>query len=303
MRQMGRSVNLRRWVNPAINLTSATVTEGVNPNARQLQAQDYTGQLGRYVELFEVSRMDYDLHPWDAVKGSAEVGADLVRRDQERVRFNAAIAGTSVFYNSAAITSRVTVNGAITLGRIQAGVRSVKAAFGEPFSSLETGTNKFGTSPVEAAFYMFCHTDAEPDLRALPGFKTVSEYPSGKGMKYEFGAIQNVRIFTNPDFVPFANGGAASTTLIATGASSISSATCDVYPFVLVAKHALTSINLQGGGKSGFGNAKAKILDQADKSDPSNERIYISFDWYDLCIITAQEWITRFECGVTRNPS
>lgn len=103
--------------------------------------------------------------------------------------------------------------------------------------------------------------------------------------------------------MPVANAGAASTTLIATGASGTGSAAADVYQFVLVAKHALTSIELQGGGKSGFGNAKAKILDQADKSDPTNERIYVSFDWYDLCLITAQEWITRIECGVTRNPS
>lgn len=150
---------------------------------------------------------------------------------------------------------------------------------------------------------MFCHTDAEPDLRALPGFKTVSEYPSGKGMKYEFGAVQNVRIFTTPDFVPFANAGASSTTLISTGTSGTTAGAADVYPFILVAKHALTSVNLQGAGNKGFGNAKANILKDADKSDPTNERIYIAFDWYDLCLITAQEWIVRIECGVTRNPS
>lgn len=115
------------------------MTEGVNPNARQLQQQDYTGTLVRYAELFEVSRIRYDLHPLDELAGCGAVGADLVKRDMERVRFNAAVAGTSVFYNSAAITTRGTVNGQITLGRIQAAVRSLKAAFGEEFSALETG--------------------------------------------------------------------------------------------------------------------------------------------------------------------
>lgn len=139
MRQMGRSVNLRRWVNPAVNVTSSTVTEGVNPNARQLQSQDYTGTLVRYAELFEVSRFDFDTHPYNAVKGASDVGVDLVKRDQERVRFNAAVGGTNVYYNSAAISSRATVNGVITLGRIQAAVRSIKGSFGEMFTPAEGG--------------------------------------------------------------------------------------------------------------------------------------------------------------------
>lgn len=302
-RQMGRSINLRRWVNPAVNLNTTIVTEGVNPNARQLQSQDYTGTLVRYAELFEVSRYDYDLHPYDAVKGSADVMVDLVKRDQERIRYNTAIGGTSVFYNSAAITSRATVNGALTLGRIMVATRSLKNSYGEMFTQNEGGQNKFGTSPVENAYYAFCHTDLEADLRGLPGFKTVAEYPSGKGMSFEFGSVQNVRFFTTPEFLPFANAGAATTTLISTGTSGTSSGSADVYPIILVAKHALTSINLAGAGAKGFGNANANILKDADKSDPTNERIYISFDWYDLCMITAQEWVTRIEVGATRNPN
>lgn len=299
----GRSINLRRWVNPVVNLSGSVVTEGVNPNSRQIQSQDYTGTMSRYAELFEVSRIDYDLHPYDAVKGSADAGSDLVKRDQERVRFNAAIGGTSAFYNSAAITSRATVNGAVTLGRLQSAVRAIRGAYGEMFTTAEGGQNKTGTSPVESALYAYCSTDLEADLRNLPGFKTIAEYPSGKGMPFEFGACQNVRFFTTPDFVPFANAGAASTTLLSTGTAGIASGACDVYPIILTAKHALTSVNLAGAGAKGFGNAKANILDGADKSDPTNERIYIAFDWYDLCLITAQEWIARIEVGCTRNPS
>lgn len=299
----GRSINLRRWVNAVINLANSTVTEGVNPNGRSLQSQDYTGTLVRYAELFEVSRYDHDLNPYDAVAGSSEVGADLVKRDQERVRFNAAIGGTSAYYNSPAITTRATVNGTLTLGRIQSAVRAIRGSFGEMFAGSEGGQNKIGTSPVEAALYAYCSTDLEPDIRNIPGFKTVAEYPSGKGQPFEFGAVQNVRFFTTPDFIPFANAGAASTTLLSTGTSGISSGACDVYPIIITAKHALTSINLAGAGAKGFGNAKANVLNGADKSDPTNERIYIAFDWYDLCMITAQEWIARIEVGATRNPS
>lgn len=299
----GRSINLRRWVNPVVTVTSSVVTEGVNPNARQLQSQDYTGTLQRYAELFEVSRVAYDLNPYDAVKGSSERGVVLVARDRERVRYNAAIGGTSVFYNAASITTRATVNGTISLGRLQAAVRAIRGAYGENFTKAIGGQAKFGTSPVESGLYAYAHTDLEPDIRNLPGFRTVAEYPSGTGLPYEFGACQNVRFFTSPEFVPFANGGAASTTLISTGTSGITSGAADVYPIFITATHALTSVALGGGGAKGYGNAKANILDGADKSDPTNERIYIAFDWYDLCLITAQEWCARIEVGATRNPS
>lgn len=300
--QSGRSINLRRWTNPAINLSQTQVTEGVTPAARTLGYTDYTGQMVRYAELFSVSRYDYDLHPYDAVKGCTDVMVTTVASDRERIRYNAAVGGNNVIYNSAAISSRATVNGTITLGRIQTAIRAIRASKGDPFNQAEGGQNKEGTSPVEAAYYMYAHTDAEPDLRALPGFKTVAEYPSGKGMPFEFGAIQNVRIFTTAELVPFANAGASSSTLISTGTSGTTSGSADVYPFIVCAKHFLTSITLEGKGARGFGNAKARVLDEADKSDPTNERIYISFDWYDLCLITAQEWGYRIECGVTRNP-
>lgn len=299
----GNSINLRRWVNPTVNLAQSTVTEGVNPNARQLQSQDYTGTLVRYAELFEESRIAYDLNPYNAIEGATERGVVLVQRDRERVRYNAAISGTSVFYNAAAITSRATVNGALTLGRLQAAVRAIRGAYGESFQAAESGQNKEGTSPVESALYAYAHTDLEPDIRNLPGFKTVAEYPTGRGLPYEFGAAQNVRFFTTPEFVPFANAGANSTTLISTGTAGISSGASDVYPIILTAKHALTSVKLGGSGAKGFGNAKANVLKDADKSDPTNERIYVAFDWYDLCLITAQEWIARIEVGCTRNPS
>ncbi len=302
-RQMGAAVNLRRWVNGVVSTTP--VVEGVNNASRSLTYTDYTGTMLRYAEQYETSRYNYDLNPYDAVMGSKDVIQDLVKSDRERIRYNAAIGGTNVLYNSAAISTRQTVNGPISLGRLQVAVRAILAAKGEPFTGIEGGQNKEGTSPVEAALYAFCHTDLQPDLRNLPGFKTVAEYPSGKGMDYEFGAVQNIRFFTTPEIVSIANGASSvsSSTLISTGTTGTTAGAPDVYPIILAAKHALTSIKLAGGGKGGFGNANLRVLDQPDKSDGSNERILTVMDWYDLCMITAQEWMYRIEVGATRNPA
>lgn len=298
----GAAINLRRWQNPAISTTA--VTEGVNPTPRAPTAADYTGTMSRYAELYAVSRYEYDLAPYDAVKAASDILADnLIPGTRERVRYNAAKAGTSVFYNSASITARTDVNGVITGGRLQAAIRQIRGYKGRTFSQAEGGQAKDGTSPVEQAYYAFCHSDLEPDLRLLPGFKTCNEYPSGKGMEHEFGAYQNVRFFTSPEFVSYENGGAASTTMKATGATGSTSGSADVYPIIVTARGALTSIALRGSGKGGFGNASVNVLDKRDGSDPTGERIYIEADWYDLCLVTSQEWLAVIEVATTRNPT
>lgn len=302
-RKSGAAVNLRRWVNPAID-TTALSPEGTNPSARQLVPQDYTGTLSRYAVLYAVSRQDYDLSPYDAVSGASAVLADHdIPGMRERIRYNAGKSITSVFYNSSAIASRATVNGTISLGRLQAAVRQIRGYKGEYFKGNEAGQARDGTAPVENALYAFCSSDLEPDLRLLPGFKTCAEYPSGKGLPFEFGAVQNVRFFTSPDYVPYLNGGAASTTLISTGVSGSTSGNADVYPIVVLAKHALTSIPLAGGGKEGFGNAKVNVIEGRDSGDPTGERIYVEADWYDLCVVTSNEWGAVIEVGATRNPT
>jgi N4-gp56 family major capsid protein len=301
-RKSGAAVALRRWANPAIDTTANNT--GISKTPRALAAVDFTGTMNRYTEAFQASRYEYDLHPWDSVKGATDVLSDfLIPETMETIRYNAAKAITTILYNSAAITSRAAVNGTISLGRIQTAVRGIRNYRGEPFRAAEVGQARDGTSPVEAAYYGFVHSDAEPDLRVVPGFKTVAEYPGGKGLAHEFGCTQNVRWFTSPTFAPYANAGAASTTLKATGVTGTSSGSADVYPFIIVAKHALTSIDLSGTGKAGFGNAMVNVLDKADKSDYNNDRIIVASDWYDLCIVTSNEWGCVIECGVTRNPT
>lgn len=302
-RKSGAAVNLRRWVNPAIDSTALS-PEGSNPAARALVPQDYTGTLSRYAVLYAVSRYDHDLSPWDAVKGASGVLADHdIPGMRERIRYNAAKAITSVFYNSSAITVRTDVNGTLTLGRQQAAVRQIRGYKGEYFKGNEAGQARDGTAPVENALYAFCSSDLEPDIRLMPGFKTCAEYPSGRGMPHEFGAVQNVRYFTSPDFVPYANGGAASTTMISTGVSGSSSGNADVYPVIILAKHVLTSIALGGSGREGFGNASVHVLDGRDSADPTGERVYVEADWYDLCVVTSNEWGAVIEVAATRNPS
>jgi N4-gp56 family major capsid protein len=296
----GNAVNFRRWRNPAVSTTP--VTEGVNPTSRALAHDDYNATINRFAEVFEESRYNYDLDVWDSVKGAADVLGDLIQRTREQVRYNVAKAGSGVLYNSSAVSTRNGVNGAITVGRIDVAVRALEAAKAMTFTQMQKASTAVSTAGVEPAYFAFGHTDLMPDLRRLAGFRTVAEManiPREAMNPLLRGALGSVLFFLSPELDPFLAGGAA---VGSTGMKSAGGTSVDVYPLIIVGQHALGSIALRGSGPAGRGAVKVNILDQADKSDPTNERVYISAAWYDQALRLSEEWMQRVEVGVTANP-
>lgn len=293
-RQMGASIVYRRWFTGAVDATPAP--EGAVKEARTLTWEDYNVTMLRYTERYQVTRVDYDLSPFNAVKGATERLKQLIISTRERVRWNAAVAGTNVLYNSSSVTARNQVNGPLTPGRFQTIGRSLENLKAMPFQPPIQGQDKEGTSPVEEAFYVFTHTDNQPDLRAFPGFIMAVQYPNGsKVHKREFGAWQQFRFLTTPEAIKYSAGGASSTTMLNTGGVA------DVYPTIVCGKEALCSVKLEGDGKEGFGNMGVDILDKPDKADPNNSWVDIVASWYDAALITANDWIWRLETAATAN--
>ena len=68
----------------------------------------------------------------------------------------------------------------------------------EKMTPVIEGTSRFGTGPVEEAFWVACHVKLKPDLRALADFVPTSQYGSQESvLQAEFGAIQESRIVTS----------------------------------------------------------------------------------------------------------
>lgn len=60
------------------------------------------------------------------------------------------------------------------------------------------GTNRFGTGPVEPAYWMGSHVKIKPDIRALDSFIPTSQYGSQESiLDAEFGACDETRIVTS----------------------------------------------------------------------------------------------------------
>lgn len=298
-RRSGSAVLFRRIVPMPISSSPTGVAEGVSPASQAWTPEDFTGTLTRYAEVYEVSRQAYDLSPWDEVTEGSKQLRIKVDRIRERIRYNAAKAGTGVLYNSSSISTRGTVNGTISLGRIQRAVAELRGNRAATWTEIDHGSTKVGSTPVEACFVAFCSTDLEPDLRAIPGF-TVTANTTGAKFKGEFGVVQNVRVITNADYAPFADSGAA---IGSSGFRSTSGVLNDVYPFIIVGRGSLSGVSLRGSSSTGMGNGKVSVLDGKDKSDPTGERVLLSADWYDLALITGNAYIRRIEVACTANPT
>lgn len=298
-KKTGQSIALVRYDVPAVNTTP--LNETVNPAERAMVPQYFHGTLSSYGEVFAISREDLDLNPVDTLSATADNLVELVKSTREKIRWDAAVAGTQVFYNSSAISSRATVNGVFTSGRLQRAIRQLTSTKGKVFTDGLNGSDKENTHPIEPAYFAFCHTDLQADIRnQLPGFRVCVDYGGGTRKNvHEFGAWQNIRFMTSAEFVPFEDAGASlgGGNFISTSGSNI-----DVYPIVIVARDALTSIALTGDGPMGMGNIKPKILKDADKSDPLNRKCLVTAFWYDLVMRTSESWLTRIETACTNNP-
>lgn len=122
------------------------------------------------------------MSPWNAVEGSIGILVDLIKSTRERIRILAAFSGTNIVFNAASISTQATVNGPITLGRLQTGVAGIQAAKGVPFTKDQGAVDKFNTTPIEAGYFFFHHTNMIPDLRAIPDVVPFPELASRDGL-------------------------------------------------------------------------------------------------------------------------
>lgn len=137
-----------------------------------------------------------------------------------------------------------------------------------------------------------------PDIRALPDFKPLPELASREGLPPgSWGAIQNIIFIQQPE-IPILTGQGGTNSLMRSTSGAV-----DVYRSFLCGKGALTSVALQGADEHGFGNAEIEVIDKPDHSDPTNSRILVSAAWFDLGILTSNDWAVQYQTGATANPA
>lgn len=271
-------------------VSTQITSEGVTPSADNLTQKDVTAVLQQYHVLYAVTDKTVDMYEDDIPSEMKKQVGERMGLIREMVRYGVIKAATNKFFGGTG-TSRSTVNGKLTLNLIRKMSRGLQLNHAKRITSILAPSPNYATTPVEAAYLVFCHTDLDPDIRDLPGFKHVSEYGSRKPIhEMELGSVENFRFVTSPELVPYNNAGAAvgTTGLVASGAN------VDVYPVLVVGEDAWGSVALRGMDSFDITWIPPG---QKDKNDPLGQRGFVGSKMYFTAVVLNNAWLAIGEVG------
>lgn len=305
-RNNGDTVTFRRWLpyggvdNRWISGTNVgtfaadhVTQEGVTPSADTLTPVDVSATLEQYSVLYSVTDKTVDLYEDDVPAEMKLQTGERLGLVREMVRYGELKGATNAFFSGG--TSRGTVAAALSLNLLRKVAKSLLANHGKQITRILAASPNFATAPVEAGFLVFGHTDMEPAIRDLPGFKHISEYGQRQVVnENEVGSTERFRFILSPELAPYIDSGAA---IGSTGLFSTSGSNIDVYPMIVVAEDAWGQVALRG----------ANSLDVTwlppgtkDKSDPIGQRGYVGAKCYHTAKILNQGYMAVIE---TATPS
>jgi len=295
----GGTIKWRRY--NAFTVSAAPLAEGVTPSRQPLTKTDYTAILRQYGGVCELTDVCYELHEDNPLAVCVTRSGEQFAQTIETVTINMLKAGSNVYY-----ASGVASRGLIAAPPSRADLRLVARGFdrndAQPIGEIIPPSPKVSTMGVHEAFFAMAHTDLEPDITNIVGFKAYIEYGDpGKRIEGEIGAVDRFRFILTRMFTPWLAVGAAGTTLLANGNIPATSTACDVYPIIIVAKDAYGCVRLQGRKAV---DLKVRQPDgQPTDTDPLSQRGSVGWKTWFACAILHDSWIARLEVGCTANPA
>lgn len=284
----GLTIKFRR---PKVFTAATTpLVEGVTPSATQFSYEDVETSLKQYAQLVEITDVIEDTHEDPVINDASEQAGENIGRTIEALNYGVLRAGTNVFYSNG--SARSAVNTPVTLNKIRAVTRALKAQKAMKISKILDASINYGTRAIEAAYICVHHTDLEADIRNLAGFVPLAEYGSRQPIhQYEIGSVEDTRFICSPDLEPFADAGGAENGMISTSGSN-----ADVYPMLFFGKEAYGVVPLRGQGAVSPSILRPGVR---DKSDPLGQRGYIGWKTWHSAVILNQVWMARLEVGAT----
>ncbi|MBI4695581.1 MAG: N4-gp56 family major capsid protein [Gammaproteobacteria bacterium] len=301
----GDTIIYRRWLpfgasitdfntinRPAAVAAAHILEEGVTPTPDTMTPQDVSVAMQQYGCLYEFSDKLVDLNEDDVPAQMKQQVGERMGLVREMIRYGILKAGTNAYY--AGGSSRSTVAAAVTLNLLRKITRNLKSNHANMITQVLAPSTNFATTPVEAAWLVFCHSDCEADIRELPGFKHTAEYGTRKPVHdLEIGSCESFRFVMSPELAPYAHAGAAVGT---TGLYSSNATNIDVYPMIVVAEDAWGQVALRGVNSI---DPTYIPVGQKDKTDPLGQRGYAGAKFYQAAVILNQGWMAVAEVGIT----
>jgi N4-gp56 family major capsid protein len=277
---------------PSVDATAHILQEGVTPEASTLTPVDVNVVMQQYGCLYSYTDKAAELYEDDIPEEQKIQAGERMSLVREMVRYGVMKACTNVIYSGG--TSRATVDEIITLKALRRMARILKLNHATKKSRILAPSANYDTSAVEAAFCVFVSTDAEPDIRDLPHFTPVAKYANRSPIsEHEIGSVEEFRFVTSPELTAYADSGA---TVGGLDLYSTTGTSADVYPFIIMGEDAVYDVALRGMKSFDLNHIPHTTL---SKSDPLNQRGYVSCKFWAAATIVNGGWMGVIEAGVT----
>ena len=282
-----QTINFRRY--EKLNSDPVVLAEGVTPAGQTLTATDYSCTLHQYGDFIRLTDVIQDTHEDSVLNDTMDNLGDQADEMIDKVRAGVLEAGSNILYtNGTAITD---VNSVITRDLLRTAARTLKGQEAKQITEMVEGGAKINTYPIPACYIAVCHSDLQPDIERLEGFKSINEYSSQKQIfPGEFGSVGEFRFIFDNNLTPSEDGGGTYngqgySTLSTTGSAS------DVYMVLIFAKDAYGVVAL--AGKSGVqtlvSNPKAQAGDELAQKGSAGWKAWSG------AIILNDAWMLRID--------
>jgi N4-gp56 family major capsid protein len=271
-----KTIKFRRPVPFAAATTP--LTEGVTPTGGSLDYEDVTKELQQFGSYVEITDVVADTTDCPVLKDLSMLNGEQAALTKEKVLWGVLKGGTNKFYGGDA-TSRITVGAGdvMSLTKQRLVTKALKAQKAQKVTSILSGSPNYGTSPIDAAYIAFCHTDLESQIRDMVGFVPVEKYGTAKAMPFEIGSCEGVRYIGSPELEPIAGAGAGGV---------------DVYSIVIIGKNAYGDVAMRGAKSA---NIMVLNPNSPRGGDPLGQRGTVGWKAYAAPLILNQAWLAVVE--------
>jgi len=277
---------------PAVTASAHITQEGVTPAADTLTPVDVNVVQQQYACLYTYTDQVAEMYEDDIPEEMIIQTGERVGLIREMVRFGAIKAATNVIYSGG--TSRATVDEALQLQTLRRMARILKLNHAKKKRRILAPSPNYEAFAIEAAYIVFCSTDAEPDIRDLPNFTPLARYSNRNPIsEEEIGSCEEFRFITSPELTAYADSGAS---VGSTGLVSTTGSTIDVYPFMVMGEDAVYDVALRG--LNSF-DVKHIPHNSGDKVDPLDMRGYVGCKFYSAVAVVNGGWMGVIEAGTT----
>ena len=282
-----QTITFRRY--GKLDSTAVILAEGVTPAGQTLSATDYTCTLHQYGDFVRLTDVIEDTHEDPVLNDTMDNLGDQADEMIDKVRYGVLVAGSNVLLTNG--TLRTDVNSIITRDLLRTAARTLKAQEAKQITEMVEGGAKINTYPIPACYIAACHSDMQPDIERMEGFKSISEYGSQKMIvPGEIGSVGEFRFIFDNNAAPFANGGGA---LAGQGYNTLSTGgtLSDVYPILIFAKDAYGVVALAGksGVQTMVANPKAQVGDELAQKGSAGWKCWSG------AVILNDSWMLRVE--------